>query len=308
MKALFATRNPQVRDLARALGRVAATDLPVLLEGETGTGKSHLARRIHDASRPGRPFAVVDCAALPESLVPAELFGHVSGAFTDATRGREGWLARAGDGTLVLDRLDVLHAEGQTALLRVLEERRFVPVGAHRQRTFHARVVALAMPGAAPGAGGPGALRADLYHRVAGYHAVLPPLRRRPEDILPFAATVLRRLSRARGGASRLDDDATQLLLAYPWPGNFRELEAVLERANLMEDGEEIGVAALHLTGAAWSSVAAAAAERERPLADVQRLYALWVLSREAGNVSRAARVLGVSRRTLIRWRGEPPA
>ena len=300
MKPLFATRNPEARGLARALGRVAATDLPVLLEGETGTGKSHLARKIHSAARPAAPLVVVDCAALPESLVPAELFGHLPGAFTDAARGREGWLARAGHGTLVLDRLDALSGEGQTALLRVLEERRFVPVGGHRPHAFHARVVALITPPDDEG----GVLRADLYHRVAGYHAVLPPLRHRPEDILPAAAAILRRLARTRGAPLHLDDEARQLLLAYPWPGNFRELEAVLQRASLTADSDTLGVAVLHISGAAWSAVAATAAERERPLAEVQRLYALWVLAREGGNVSRAARILGVSRRTLIRWRG----
>jgi DNA-binding NtrC family response regulator len=301
---LFVTRNRTAGELARTLGRLAASDLPLLLEGETGTGKSFLAIRIHRRSRAKRPLVVLDCGVLPEGLLPSELFGHRAGAFTDATRSRVGWLERAADGTLVLDRIEALAPEAQVALLRVLEERRFSPVGAAAARSFRARVLALA------GAGvgdllARGVLRRDLYHRLAGFHAELPPLRRRPEDIAPFARAAVQRAARRLGRPLELDAEADALLEVQAWPGNFRELATVLERACLLAHGGTIGVADLGLATGSWQSVAAVAAERALPLERVTRLYALTVLAGEHGNVSRAARLLGVSRRTLIRWRRE---
>jgi DNA-binding NtrC family response regulator len=303
--ALFATRNRAAAELARTLGRLAATDLPLLLEGETGTGKSFLAARLHRRSRPKRPLVVLDCGALPAGLLPSELFGHRAGAFTDATASRVGFLERAGSGTLVLDRVDALAQEAQVALLRVLEERRFSPVGGAAPRPFRARVIALAGAGAATQLEA-GTLRRDLYHRLAGFHAELPPLRRRPEDVVPFARAVVRRLARRGDRPLALDAEAEALLEVQPWPGNFRELAAVVERACLLATGPRLGVAGLGLDAGNWPAVAGVAAERALPLERVTRLYALAVLAGERGNVSRAARLLGVSRRTLIRWRQEP--
>lgn len=301
MRSLLPSRHPEVRELGRRLGRAAASDIPLLLEGETGVGKSWVAARIHRASRPGRPLAVVDCGALPPGLVASELFGHQAGAFTDAARPHTGWLERAGDGTLVLDRLESLPHDGQVALLRVLEEARFFPVGAARPRPFRARVVALADAGVGQRVVR-GELRADLYHRVAGYCAQLPPLRERPLDILPHAEATLRRLARRGTPPRSLDPEAESLLRAYPWPGNFRELATTLARAALSAESV-IGAADLGLPADAWPAVVAQAAGMLRPLSEVERLYALWVLARQDGNVTRAAKVLGVSRRTVIRWR-----
>ena len=305
MTALFATRNRAAAELARTLGRLAATDLPLLLEGETGTGKSFLAARLHRRSRPKRPLVVLDCGALPAGLLPSELFGHRAGAFTDATASRVGFLERAGSGTLVLDRVDALAQEAQVALLRVLEERRFSPVGGAAVRPFRARVIALAGAGTAAQLEA-GVLRRDLYHRLAGFHAELPPLRRRPEDVVPFARAVVRRLARRGGRRLALDAEAEALLEVQPWPGNFRELAAVVERACLLATGPRLGVAEVGLDAGNWPAVAGVASARALPLERVTRLYALAVLAGERGNVSRAARVLGVSRRTLIRWRQEP--
>jgi DNA-binding NtrC family response regulator len=150
-----------------------------------------------------------------------------------------------------------------------------------------------------------GVLRRDLYHRLAGFHAELPPLRRRPEDIVPFARAAARRISRRLGRALALDTEAEALLEVQAWPGNFRELATVVERACLLARAGTIGVADLGLSAEAWPAAAAVAAERTLPLERVSRLYALTVLAGERGNVSRAARLLGVSRRTLIRWRRE---
>jgi DNA-binding NtrC family response regulator len=302
MKTLVRSRNPALREIDRTLARLAATPLSLLIGGETGTGKSYVARRIHAASRAGRPLVVVDCGGLPATLVAGELFGHRSGAFTDATRARDGWLARAGEGTLVLDRVDVMPAEGQVALLRVLEERHFVPVGGGVRHHFRARVIALTSTPAAESSGG-GGIRGDLYHRLAGLHVVLPPLRARAEDIVPLARARLGRLGRRMGRRMTLDREAELLLAAYSWPGNVRELHTVLERAALTAERDTVGAAELALPCEAWEDVLPLAGRRRASLAEVTRLYALWTLAAERGNVTRAARALGISRRTLIRWR-----
>ncbi len=304
MKGLFVTRNRQTLELSRTLLRFAPTTLNLVLDGETGVGKSFVAARAHRAGRRGRPIVVVDCGAVPATLLASALFGHRAGAFTDATRPHTGFVERAGDGTLVLDRVDALPPEGQTALLRTLEERIFFPVGTAAPRPFRARVIALADAGLRARVDA-GAFRADLYHRLAGFHATLPALRRRPEDILPFARAALSRAARAGGRRVTLAPEAERLLTAYPWPGNFRELQTVLARALVETDGGTLAPADLRLSTAGWAAVAELAGERAAPLVEVQRLYGLWILAREHGNVSRAARTLGVSRRTLIRWRRE---
>ncbi len=301
MKPLFPSRDPATLRLARSLATLAATDVPLLLEGETGTGKSWVARRIHLRGRPRLPLLEVDCGAVPEGLFPAEMFGHVAGAFTDATRSRAGALARAGAGTVVLDRVDVLPAGAQVSVLRALDERRFVPLGGTTAVALRARVVAIVGPGVREAVAS-GALRADLYHRLAGFHAVLPPLRERAADILPFARAFLRRQGR-RGRQLRLTADAEEVLLAHSWPGNFRELATVLLRACLTSETDTIDAATLGLV-ASWDEVAERAAARRVPVREVVRRYALLVLAQEGGNVSRAARALGISRRTLSRWRG----
>jgi DNA-binding NtrC family response regulator len=302
LTGLFTTRNRAAGELARVLARLAASDLAILLEGETGCGKSFLARAVHRRSRPRRPLVVVDCGTIPGGLLASELFGHSPGAFTDATRARTGWLTRAADGTLVLDRVDTLPPESQIMLLRVLEERSFRAVGGTTPLRFRARVVALANAGLQERIEA-GAFRADLYHRLAGYHARLPALRQRPEDILPAARRALRRSSR-RARAPGLSEDAERLLVAYPWPGNFRELEVALTRARLQAQGPWIAASDLGLHAVAWEEVLHLASERRLTVNEVMRLYAAWVVAEEGGNLSRAARRLGLSRRTLMRWRG----
>lgn len=303
MKPLFSSREAAAAQVARSLAAVAATDLPLLVEGETGTGKSWVAARVHRVGRAGRPLVVVDCGATPEALFPAEVFGHRAGAFTDATRARRGALDRAANGTVVLDRLDVLPMSAQVALLRALEERRFTPLGSSDSAAVQARFICIVGSGVKDAVKA-GIFRADLFHRVAGLHAVLPPLRERAGDILPFARSFLRRRARSLGRPLHLTVDAEAALLAYGWPGNFRELETILARALLLGCEETIDAAALGLSGT-WDSLAAPAALKARTLREIVRSFALSVLAREGGNVSRAARSLGISRRTLLRWREE---
>lgn len=304
MRLPISSRNAETARLAASLARVAPTALTILLTGETGTGKSLVARRLHRLSLPAAPFVVLDCGALPPTLIAAELFGHRAGAFTDATCARTGWLDRAGAGTIVFDRVDLLPGDAQTALLRVLDERRFVPVGSASWRPFAARVIATAGEDLDARVAD-GRLRLDFYHRLAGLRADLPPLRRRVEDILPAATVLLRRAARTRGIGVALTAEAAEVLVAYPWPGNFRELEAALARAVLTAEGAMIGVPDLGIAAAPWPQFADLAAARCQSLVAIERLYALWVLAREGGNVSHAARSLGISRRTLIRWRNE---
>jgi len=304
MKPLFPTRNREAAAVARLLERLAQTDLPLIVEGETGSGKSFVAEGIHRVGRGDRPLVVVDCGAVPETLVAAELFGHAAGAFTDAGAGRSGWLARAGDGTLVLDRIDFLPVAAQLALLRVLEEKRFQPLGSRAPQSLRARVVALAGSDFAERRAG-GVFRSDLYHRLAGYHVVLPPLRSRREDIVPSARRVLARQCRMLRHPLVFDGEAEALLESLPWPGNFRQLDAAVVRAALRATTDRVGVRELGDEDVRWGEVAELAAERLVTLREVSRSYALHVLARCVGNVSRAARVLGVSRRTLIRWRAQ---
>lgn len=300
MRPLFPSYNPQAKRLAEKLAKLAPTTLPILLEGETGTGKSFFARRIHRRGRAGRPLVVVDCGAIPETLFPAELFGYVAGAFTDATRARKGWFAAASDGTLVLDRVDALPLSSQAVLLRALEERRFIPIGSQKAWPFLARVVALCGPDLQDKIR-EGSFRSDLYHRLAGFHAKLLPLRERREDILPAA----RRFLAKHKPALSLTEEAQRLLLVYPWPGNFRELQTVLLRAQLATSGKEIGVGDLSLPVFSWQEVVPQLANQDLTAAQAAKVYGLFVLAAQGGNVSKAAKVLGVSRRTLIRWRKE---
>jgi DNA-binding NtrC family response regulator len=305
VKPLFVSRSRDTAALATTLARLGRTSLPIILEGETGAGKTFIAAAIHRCSRPGTPQVLVDCGAIPETLLAAELFGHRAGAFTDATRAREGWLARGADGTVVLERIDSLSLGGQVALLRVLEDRVFVPVGGGAPRRLDARVLATVSPGLDELVRA-GAFRADLYHRLAGMHARIPALRHRREDILPLARAAVKRLARRSGAPRTLSAEAEALLAAYPWPGNIRELETTIARAWLTGAGESITAADLALPGGVWPAVAGLAAERAVPAAEVTRLYGLLVLARHGGNVTQAARALGVSRRTLIRWRRSP--
>jgi two-component system nitrogen regulation response regulator NtrX len=309
MRTLLRSRNAEAREVDRVLTRLAATPLPLLVAGETGTGKSWVARRIHGASRPGRPLVVVDCGALPAPLVAAELFGHGAGAFTDATRAREGTLSRVGEGSLVLDRVDAMPAEGQVALLRVLEERHFTPVGRTTPQPFRARVIALASVDAAVEAAG-SPLRADLYHRLAGAHVVLPPLRVRREDIVPLARAHLARLGRRGGRRVRLDSEAEALLCAYAWPGNVRELRNFVERQSLLRPDPrrfEIDAdAAFALSPqTAGESVSAPPPIGELPLREMlerhERRLLEAALSQAAGNIASAARLLKLDRGNLHR-------
>jgi transcriptional regulator with GAF, ATPase, and Fis domain len=216
--------------------RFAASDLPVLILGETGTGKEVVARALHRHSRrAGRPFVAVNCAALPETLAESELFGHERGSFTGAQARKPGLFEAADGGTLLLDEVGELSASNQARLLRVLQERTVHRVGAVRPTPVDVRVLGATNRDLAVDVAR-GRFREDLYFRLNGVTLQVPPLRERPGDVLPLA----RRGLDERGGGYVLAESAAEALRAYPWPGNVRELRNAVECAAATAEGSEI--------------------------------------------------------------------
>jgi DNA-binding NtrC family response regulator len=302
-----------MREVFAVLELAAASDVTVLLEGETGTGKELAARAIHDASPRRRgPFVAVDCGALPESLLESELFGHVRGAFTGAAQARAGAFQRADGGTLFLDELGAVPPAVQARLLRVLEERKVRPVGSDAERALDVRVVA-ASPPQLEARVAEGAFRADLYYRLSVVRVSLPPLRARREDLAPIVAEMLRRRGIEPGpiAGSNLDK-----LMAHAWPGNVRELRNVIDRALALTPGaRSFAELRVSLSPTATGDGDAASVRSDLPFAEAKELvleaferrYLRDLIEREDGNISAAARASGVDRkhlRTLLRKYG----
>jgi DNA-binding NtrC family response regulator len=307
-----------MREVFAVLELAAASDVTVLLEGETGTGKELAARALHHASARRRgPFVAVDCGALPEQLLDSELFGHAKGAFTGAVGERAGLFVRADKGTLFLDELDGAPAATQARLLRALEERAVRPVGGDIGRTVDVRVVA-ACHGPLERKVSEGRFRADLYYRLAVLTLALPPLRSRREDLPALVAELLRRrgLDDARiTGISGITGDGLDALTAHAWPGNVRELRNVIDRALALSPGAtsfselRIGLTA---TVGPDSSVPIRgelefAEAKAAVLHDFERRYLRDLFHKTSGNVSATARAAGLDRkhtRTLLRKHG----
>jgi two-component system response regulator HydG len=291
-------------EVVEAIRRVAPADATVLITGETGTGKELVARAVHDLSpRASRPFVPVNCASLAEGVLESELFGHVRGAFTGAVTDKQGLFASADGGTILLDEVGDMSLRLQQRLLRVLQEREVVPVGAVRARPVDARVVAathrdLAAESAA------GRFRDDLYYRLNVFRIHMPPLRERREDVPILVTAALRRMAERSplgvpDGCSPL---AMRMLRDYDWPGNVRQLFAVMEAAVIRADGDRIE--AQHLPPELRSDGSEGAREERYQLADdrdVERHTIVAALKEAQGARSRAAELLGMSRTTL--WR-----
>ena len=271
----------RVVDLARRVAKVEST---VLVTGESGSGKERIARLIHDESaRAAGPFVGINCAAVTETLLESELFGHARGAFTGATKDRPGLFEAASGGTLFLDEVGEIPISMQVKLLRVLQEREVRRVGENRSRRVDVRVVAATNRGLEKDVE-TGRFRKDLYYRLKVVELKVPPLRERREDILPLARVLLadaaRRLSRHTDG---LSPQAADQLLRYTWPGNVRELENAMERAVALDDGGRVDVEDLP------EEVRAAPPEPVSPgsirrLEDVERDYILSALAANGGN------------------------
>jgi DNA-binding NtrC family response regulator len=292
--AAFEAHSPASRRALETARRLAATDLPVLILGESGTGKELLAREIHACGRrSGGPFVAVNCAALPEALVEAELFGVVRGAFTGADRDRPGLVRAARRGTLFLDEAGDLPPAAQAKLLRVLQDASVRPVGGTEEVRVDVRVVAATHRDLRRLAG-EGRFREDLLHRLAFGVLRVPPLRRRLEEIESLAPALVSRLaSRYRLTPRALAPCALRRLLGHDWPGNVRELETVLARALIAGSREPITSDELAIDGA---DVAGDADEDGLETAMISR-----ALAESQGSVARAARRIGWTRQKLYR-------
>ena len=268
--------------------QVARAEVPVLITGPNGAGKERIAEIVHaNSAVHKKPLVTVNCGALPGELIEAELFGADAGAFTGATRAREGRFEAADGGTLFLDEIGNLPAAGQMKLLRVLESGEFERLGSTRTRKVKVRVLS-ATNADIPRMIRDGKFREDLFYRLNTIEIALPPLLDRPDDILPLAEYFL-------GDDAVLSDDARDALLAYAWPGNVRELKNTIDRAKLLSGSEE--VAAKHL----GLPAVAAAQGSPRNLDDPPREAVEAALRRAGGVISRAARALGMSRQALYR-------
>jgi DNA-binding NtrC family response regulator len=280
------------------LERVAPSDVNVLITGEHGTGKDVVARWIHAASRRAdRQLITVNAGGIADTLFESELFGHVKGAFTDAKTERAGRFEVADGGTIFLDEIGALTLPQQAKLLRVLQTGEFERVGSSKTRRGDVRVLSATNTDLQTEVQA-GRFREDLLFRINTIEIQLPPLRDRRDDIPLLAAHVLRRYAaRYRKAVARFHADAMQALLAYHWPGNVRELEHTVERAVLLAEGDLVRAGDLSLRGGADG----AARLEQMSLEEVERLLIQKALARCDGNVSAAAKALGLSRSALYR-------
>jgi DNA-binding NtrC family response regulator len=301
--------SPAMLEVFDRLRRYATVDSPVLITGESGTGKELAARAIHERSnRAGGPFVAINCAALPPSLVSSELFGHEKGAFTGATERRIGHLEMAHRGTLFLDEIGDLPLEIQGHLLRFLQDGQITRVGGRAPMPLDARIVA-ATHVPLVDAMAARRFREDLFYRLAVLTLEMPPLRERPGDIDLLATVFLRRIAAECGrSAQGFTAEALDALRAHPWPGNVRQMIAVLRRAIVMANEGPLTVADLALDPVAPRDKAPAPVPvsletrgRPAPASPEERCQVLEALEASRQQVSQAARRLGVSRVTLYR-------
>jgi DNA-binding NtrC family response regulator len=296
-------RSPLMRDIARQVELLATTDTTVLLTGETGTGKGYVAQLLHAMSpRNGKPFVDINCAGLSATFLDSEIFGHEKGAFTDAKEQKRGLFEVAHTGTFFLDEIGDLASELQPKLLKVLESRKFRRLGGTREIEVDVRLIAATNHDLEKNVRA-GRFREDLFYRLNVLPLRLPPLRDRGrEEIADLAVRVLLDLRRRVGrGPTSLSADALNVLTQYSWPGNIRELRNVIERVLLLSSSaEEVlpGHLPPEITGRAVD-VAGGAADAELSLEEVERRHMALVLAHHAGNRSRSARTLGISRATL---------
>ena len=300
---LMVTGNSRMKRVLDELERMARTGATVLIQGESGTGKEVLARAIHRRSpRSGGPFVRVNCASLPEGILESELFGHEKGAFTGAVRQRPGRFELAHQGTILLDEIGAADGKVQQRLLRVIQEREFERIGGTRTLCTDVRVVAATNVDLAA-AVKRGEFREDLYYRLNVLPIELPPLRDRGEDIPLLIEHFLARSGRRKGHTLRIRSDAVECLQQYPWPGNIRQLENILERMVILARGEELTCADIPAEIATW--------QEQEELAEMgattywearkqfERRFLCGALRRHNGVITHVAEAIGISRKHL---------
>jgi two-component system response regulator HydG len=296
-----------MRAVRELIERVADAPAPVLILGETGTGKGLVARTIHErSSRANARLVSVNCASLPETLLESEMFGHVKGAFTGATSDRAGLFAEADGGTLLLDEIGDMAPGLQAKLLHVLESGVIRPVGSTKERSVNVRVLA-ATHRDLPQAVRSGGFREDLFYRLDVVSIVVPPLRQRKEDIPEFVAHFLQaaRTQYPQSPAKRFSPEALDKLSRHPWPGNVRELAHTVERLVLLGRSAEIGVGDLpEIPSAPGGPSDFEFSGKILPIRELQCRYAVWALAQVGGHRGKAAEQLGIDAKTLWKWLG----
>jgi NtrC-family two-component system response regulator AlgB len=299
----FTSQSPVMQQTLAEAAQAAATSATVLLQGETGTGKSALARHIHDLStRSSQPFVTVQCAVISPSLIESELFGHKQGSFTGATHAHAGLIETAAAGTLLLDEIGDLAQPLQGKLLRLLEEREYVRVGDSLPRRSEARIIAATHCDLRQATRSL-RFREDLYYRLNVLTIRVPPLRERPEDIRELARSIVRDLARRhRGVEMEMTPDLESSLVAYRWPGNLRELVNVLERAIILARRTTLSIDLLPEEVRDGLQYAGKEPGGEDSLAAAERRHLMQVLARYP-TLESAARALGIDPSTLYRKR-----
>lgn len=303
--------SPAMRKVFSIIERVAPTDASVLVTGATGTGKELAARAIHDLSpRRDAPFVDINCSAIPETLIEAELFGHQRGTFTGAHENRAGLFEKASGGTLFLDEVDALNLSAQAKLLRVLQERTVRRIGARANIAIDVRIVSASNSDLAQAVAA-GRFRPDLYYRLRVLPLHMPELCTRGDDVRLLVEHFLRMKSARNGQPERrFTPDAMRALLEYPWPGNVRELENAIEYALAIGLDDELGIDDLP-PELAQAQVGASTTDLKKvlavylnetvPLAEIEKRYILSVLQQFGGNQVRTAAALGIDRSKLYR-------
>ncbi len=293
-------RHPSVREAIETIERVAATTCNVLITGESGTGKELFVAALHDASlRAQGPLVPVNCGAIPKDLLESALFGHTRGAFSGAVNSRSGYVGAAEGGTLFLDEIGEMPTPMQVALLRLIQKHEYVPVGEAKALKCDIRVVAATHRDLEAEVAA-GRFRADLFYRLNGFVLTIPPLRERVAEVVPLALRFARKARAQLGlsGDATLKTSATAWLEAYPWPGNIRELRNAMERAVLLAEDEPISLE--HLTAQRSKPAPPVAAAKPSAGPDDERARIVAALEQCVGNQTRAAKLLGISRRTLV--------
>jgi DNA-binding NtrC family response regulator len=305
LQSLFLGSSELAQAVRKAIGKAARVDCSVLIQGESGVGKELVAREIHARSRRrDGPFVPVNCAAIPDTLIESELFGHEAGAFTDARKRRRGAFELAQDGTLFLDEVGDLSALAQPKLLRVIESREVYPIGSETSQKIDLRIIAATNHNLSA-MRREGSFRSDLYFRLAILEILIPPLRERAEDVPELAEHFARAIAKSSGRPfTRIGSEAFEQLMTHSWPGNVRELRATVERALVMSSGmmldascfrfESSSVPGLNLRrllGGDWKT-----ARR-----NFERAYAANLLKQHGGNVYKAAQAANLTPRSLYK-------